>query len=98
MIGTKIDREGYVKIIIMYLKYRNSYLFGIQPYKFWKNMIRYITGIDNPRHIRSLFNTLIVREYLHVEKIKKNSIRYIFNPTKKDMDYHIKKMFIVRWD
>ena len=43
-----------------------------------KNMIKYITGITNARHLRSLFNTLIVREFLQVTKIKKNSIRYIF--------------------
>jgi len=88
MIYQRGDRESFIELIILYLKYRNSYNFGLQPYKFWKNMIKYITGITHPRQLRSLFNSLIIRNFIHQTRNKSNSIRYIYNPKYLDMSYH----------
>ena len=90
MIYQRRDRESFINLSILYLKYRNSYNFGLQPYKFWKNMIKYITGVNHPRQLRSLFSSLIIRNYIQVKKNKKNSMKYLFNPNKLDMSLHNK--------
>ena len=44
-----------VEIVTLYLRYRNSFNYGHQKFNVWRNLIRFITGISDPKIIRKIF-------------------------------------------
>ena len=71
-----------VEIVILYLRYRNSFNYGHQKFIVWRNLIKYITGINENKNIRKIFYHLLNKKQFH--KYRKNkSTYYIFNPTNK---------------
>lgn len=72
-----------VELCNMYMKYRNSYKHGFMKYDYFKNVIRYITGLKDPERIRGIFQRLCEEEL--IERIElwkrgKRSLRYRHNP------------------
>ena len=64
-------KKQNVKLIILYLKYRNSYNAGFQKYQYFKSLMRYITDINDNTFIRRLFDEMMLII---------GSVRYRFNP------------------
>ena len=75
-------RKDYMKLILLYFQYRNSFNFGFQRYGFFKNLIKYITGISNLCYIRSLFDEIKKNGYME-KGIIQESVYYRYNPYKK---------------
>ena len=48
-----------VDLSMLYLSFRNSFNFGLQRFGIWKNMIRYITGINEAKILRVIFYKLL---------------------------------------
>ena len=44
-----------IELVTLYLRYRNSFNYGFQKFIVWRNMIKFITGINEPKLIRKLF-------------------------------------------
>ena len=91
------NRQENIKLIICYLKYKNSFNFGFQDYKFWKLHLMYITGINNQFEIRSFFYSLLYKNIFTKKKIF-NKICYLFNPTKKNYQILSRKKFVLTFD
>ena len=68
-----------IELIMLYFKYRNIFDIGYQPYKVFKNIIIFVTGITTKTYIKNLFETLLAREVFHL-KYRYGSRFYIFNP------------------
>ena len=71
-----------VEIVEIYLKYKNAFFYGNQKYSTWKNMLKYITGINDNKIIRKIFYHLLNKNKFQKNTIV-NSIFYKFNPTNK---------------
>ena len=72
-------KKQNVKLIILYLKYRNSYNAGFQKYQYFKSLMRYITDINDNTFIRRLFDEMMLNGVLE-RKLIIGSVRYRFNP------------------
>lgn len=72
-------KKHNVKLIILYLKYRNSYNAGFQKYQYFKSLMRYITDINDNTFIRRLFDELMLAGHME-RKLVVGSVRYRFNP------------------
>lgn len=69
-----------LELVILYLRYRNSFNFGYQKFMIWRNMIRFITGVNDPKIIRKIFYHLLNTNQFSKNKIGPSTF-YIFNPT-----------------
>tara|TARA_R110002012_G_scaffold197617_3_gene366226 strand:+ start:98 stop:379 length:282 start_codon:yes stop_codon:yes gene_type:complete len=72
-------KKQNVKLIILYLKYRNSYNAGFQKYQYFKSLMRYITDINDNTFIRRLFDEMMLNGVME-RKLIIGSVRYRFNP------------------
>ena len=54
-----------VEIVILYLRYRNSFNYGHQKFIVWRNLIKYITGINENKNIRKIFYHLLNKKQFH---------------------------------
>ena len=81
-----------VEIVKLYLTYKNSFNYGYQKYIVWRNMIKYITGINDPKIIRKIFYHLLNKNQFYKHK-KIRSIYYIFNPSNKKIKIINKVIF-----
>jgi len=81
-----------VEIVTLYLRYRNSFNYGHQKFNVWRNLIRFITGISDPKIIRKIFYHLLNKKQFHKYK-KNNSTYYLFNPTNKKLRLNDKVIF-----
>ena len=72
-------KKQNVKLIILYLKYRNSYNVGFQKYQYFKSLMRYVTDINDNTFIRRLFDELMLSDVME-KKLIIGSVRYRFNP------------------
>tara|TARA_R110000803_G_scaffold110172_3_gene178557 strand:- start:5441 stop:5710 length:270 start_codon:yes stop_codon:yes gene_type:complete len=79
----KIEEE-ILKLCILYFELRNAFNLGYQKYSLFKNMIRYITNIYDPKDIRKIFQKLIDRQFFKKLKRKKKTL-YHFNPYDKPL-------------
>jgi len=80
-IEKQIKKERNIELIMLYFKYRNIFNIGFQSYKIFKNMIVYITNIENRIYVRNLFEIMLSRDLFQVKFIGKSRF-YIFNPYK----------------
>lgn len=71
--------EEIVKLCILYFELRNTFNMGYQRYSYFKNMMRYISNINNPTYIRKIFQRLLDRKYFIKLKSGKETT-YHFNP------------------
>ncbi len=78
-------KKNIVNLCILYLKYRNSYNLGFQKYSYFKNLMKYITNVNNNLFIRRVFDELN-KMLLFDRKLVLGSVRYRFNPHKKIED------------
>lgn len=72
-------KQKNIELVVLYLKFRNAFNFGFQPYKVFKNMIIYITDIKKTPYVRNIFEILLSRGVFQLKYIY-NSRFYIFNP------------------
>ena len=79
----KIEEE-ILKLCILYFELRNSFNLEYQKYSLFKNMIRYITNISDPKGIRKIFQKLLDRKFFIKMKRKKGTL-YHFNPYDKPL-------------
>ena len=70
----KIEEE-ILKLCILYFELRNTFNLEYQKYSLFKNMIRYITNISDPKGIRKIFQKLLDRKFFIKKKERKE--RYI---------------------
>tara|TARA_E500000305_G_C3993507_1_gene223302 strand:- start:702 stop:995 length:294 start_codon:yes stop_codon:yes gene_type:complete len=79
--------EKNTRLANTYMKMRNSYRYGWLKYEYFRNVIRYITGIYNGPRIRAIFQRMLDEEYIEAQEMYigggKRAIRYRHNP------YHI---------
>lgn len=75
----KNNKETYRRLCLTYFKSRNLYNMGFVRYSIIKNLIRYITGIDDTNIIRYIFQSLYNEGSFKSQKIF-NRIHYQFNP------------------
>ena len=72
------------KVVIEYLKYRNAHKHGYQKYYYFKQVIRYITGMNDGLKVRAIFQRLLDENIVHKKQLyrgtKKVGLRYFFNP------------------
>ena len=76
-----------------YMKMRNSFNHGFLKYDYFRNIIRYITGIKKSVNLRAIFQKMLEQELIEKQIIiktnKKKTLRYRHNP------YHIDSYNIV---
>tara|TARA_R110000822_G_C15141816_1_gene476300 strand:- start:469 stop:729 length:261 start_codon:yes stop_codon:yes gene_type:complete len=76
-----------VALVDTYMKMRNSFKHGFLKYDYFRNIIRYITGIKKSVNIRAIFQKMLEQELIEKHIIimtnKKKTLRYRHNP------YHI---------
>ena len=90
-------KSKYIELVILYFKYKNLFDIGYQPYKIFKNKIKYITGINNNRsYVRNIFEILLTRNIFRVKFIGK-SRTYIFNPYNLRID-NTNKQYIINFN
>jgi hypothetical protein len=90
-------KTKYIELVVLYFKYKNIFDIGFQPYKIFKNKIKYITGIYNNRaYIRNIFEIMLSRNIFQVKFIGK-SRTYIFNPYHLRID-NIEKQYIINFN
>ena len=75
-------KKTIVDLIILYFKYRNCYNNGFQKYSYFRNLMRYITDINDAIFLRRIFEDLINKKLIE-KKLVIGSVRYRFNPSKK---------------
>mgnify|MGYP003113038442 FL=1 len=75
----KNNNETYRRLCLTYFKSRNIYNMGYMRYSIIKNLIRYITDIDDTNIIRYIFQSLYNEGSFKSKKIF-NRIHYQFNP------------------
>lgn len=75
----KNNKETYRRLCLTYFKSRNIYNMGYMRYSIIKNLIRYITDIDDTNIIRYIFQSLYNEGSFKSKKIF-NRIHYQFNP------------------
>lgn len=73
------NKTKFLDLIILYLKYRNCYYMKYQKYSYFKNLIKYITCIENETLIRRMFESLLQKNIIQKKKFDKTT-KYIFNP------------------
>ena len=78
-------KKTIVDLIILYFKYRNCYNSGFQKYSYFRNLMRYITDINDAIFLRRIFEDLINKKLIE-KKLVIGSVRYRFNPCKKYED------------
>ncbi len=77
-------KQDLIELTYLYFQFRNLYLSGFQRYIFFRNLISYVTNLNNYYSIRSIFNNLINEGSIEIKKEKKK-VYYRFNPKgKKD--------------
>lgn len=86
--------EDILKLCILYFELRNTFNLEYQKYSHYKNMIRYITNITDPRDIRRIFQKLLDRKFFKKKKRKRETV-YHFNPYDKPLP---KRDLTVRFD
>ncbi len=76
--------EDLIKLSFLYMEYNNTFNIEYQKYSHFKNMISYITGIENQKLIRYIFQKLINKKVFKKIKIGKIT-NYHFNPYNKPL-------------
>jgi len=76
------NKEDLIELTFLYFKFRNLYFVGFQRYIFFKNLISYVTKLNNYSSIRSIFNNLLNEDLIEIKKDKKK-VYYRFNPKQK---------------
>ena len=74
--------DDVLKLVFLYFEYRNLFNQGFQRYYFFKNMIRYITCINNNSRIRRIFQKLL-NKGVFIKDRQFNLTVYHFNPYNK---------------
>ena len=80
------EEEDYIKLVFLYMEYRNTFNLHFQRYGHFKQMIRWITNITDPPSIRWIFQKLLNRKYFIKRKLGKMTM-YWFNPTNKTFPF-----------
>jgi len=88
------EGEDYIKLVFLYMEYRNTFNLHFQRYGHFKQMIRYITNITEPAWIRWIFQKLLNRKYFIKKKSGKMTL-YHFNPYNKT---YPKRPLIITFD
>tara|TARA_R100000734_G_scaffold18264_1_gene15018 strand:- start:97 stop:372 length:276 start_codon:yes stop_codon:yes gene_type:complete len=76
--------EDYIKLSFLYMEYRNTFNLEYQRYGYFKNMIKYITGIGDQKTIRNIFQKLLNKNIFDKIKVGKQT-KYHFNPYNKPL-------------
>lgn len=79
---SKKTKDEYQAIVLQYFKYRNVYNMGYIKYVNIKNLIRFVTNIENQNTIRYIFQSLLNKKIFE-RKVIYNQIYYRFNPYNK---------------
>ena len=79
---TKEEEEDYIKLVFLYLEYRNTFNIHYQKYGHFKFMIKWITNINDATCIRWIFQKCLNRKYFIKKKEGKRTL-YHFNPYNK---------------
>ena len=73
-------RNKNIELVQLYFLYRNITNLGFHSYKVYKNMIMYITGIDDKLLVRNIFDILLHKSCFKISFIGKSRF-YNYNPS-----------------
>lgn len=93
----KKNKTQLIELSTIYLKYRNSYNQGFQRYSYFRNLIKHITGLYIPNHIRHIFNSLINKGMIDIKR-DHGKIFYRFNPYQKKDIINTEKFVFLNFD
>tara|TARA_R100000654_G_scaffold32892_5_gene57926 strand:+ start:3178 stop:3465 length:288 start_codon:yes stop_codon:yes gene_type:complete len=71
--------DDLIKLVFLYFEYRNLFNQGFQRYYFFKNIIKYITCIQDNSKIRRIFQKLLFMGVFDKGKVYQLTM-YHFNP------------------
>jgi len=78
---TQTKFSNLVSLSFQYFNMRDVARWGSVKYGIYKQVIKYITNSHgNDALIRRIFDKMILNGYIDVIRLKKNNIRYLFNP------------------
>ncbi len=72
-------RNKNIELVQLYFLYRNITNLGFHSYKVFKNMIIYITGINDKLLVRNIFDILLHKNSFKIRFIGKSRF-YNYNP------------------
>lgn len=90
-------KQDLIELTYLYFKFRNLYLSGFQRYIFFRNLISYVTNLNNYYSIRSIFNNLINEGSIEIKKEKKK-VYYRFNPNGKKDTISTESTIVLNFD
>lgn len=79
-----------VSLCFQYFNMRDVARWGSVKYNIYKQVIKYITNsFGNDTLIRRIFDKMVLLGYIDVIRLRKNNIRYLFNPYKREYKHHM---------
>jgi hypothetical protein len=95
--GARHNLENSIKLVILYMEFRNVGNLGYLPYSHYKNLIRYCLSLRDGKTIRRIFDSIIARGLFSINTYGKKKYRkqYLFNPY--DRPHRMRLNRLVDW-
>ena len=96
--GARNSLENSIKLVMLYMEYRNVSRLGYLPYSHYKNLIRWCLSDPPKLVVRRIFDILRYRNCftVHSCRIKKHNKKYLFNPH--DRPHTMRMNYLVVWN
>lgn len=78
----KHSLDNYIKLVCLYMEFRQVQKLGYLPYSHYKNLIKYCLSGADQKTVRRIFDMLRYRNVfsVHSHGAKGHNKKYLFNP------------------